>query len=337
MYRFKDDMEFGRALLRFRNGIPTVEDFKLINSRVLRNGHQIPPNTRAGCQKNIEREAFNVSTWMKHLEENGEESGMIILADNLSIKRKHEKARSLTDTNTFWTKIGEGGCKVGRARFDPMLKLYYMCPLMMTHNEKVSAGLANGTQGLCMGVKLKPGETVHYRNVNGMRVKSAYASQIDHLLWKVGDDIKMVKPKQYGNLEAQFPVPPEMAGSHGDSWAWVKMNATQIPLISNSAATCHKLQGATLDTLYVPSWHYETNWPCVMLSRVRTLKGLFLGQPLNPNKDYSVPQSLTSLMRSMRRKAADKFDHAVLDMGNSTARKRAATESDSTSTSHHEG
>jgi hypothetical protein len=78
-------------------------------------------------------------------------------------------------------------------------------------------------------------------------------------------------------------------------------SAVQIPLISNDATTGHKLQGSSLDAVCIPSWSCSTNWPCVMLSRVRTLDGLCLGKPLNPSKDCSVPQNLQRMLRKLRR------------------------------------
>ena len=68
----------------------------------------------------------------------------------------------------------------------------------------------------------------------------------------------------------------------------LNMKATQIPLTSNNATTGHKLQGTTLDAVYILSWDYSANWPYVVLLRVRTLQGLYLGRPLNPTKDFSV-------------------------------------------------
>jgi len=52
---------------------------------------------------------------------------------------------------------------------------------------------------------------------------------------------------------------------------------TQFGVNSNVATTGHKLQGTSKDKLIVASWNYsEPNWTYIVLSRVRTLKGLFL-------------------------------------------------------------
>ena len=49
--------------------------------------------------------------------------------------------------------------------------------------------------------------------------------------------------------------------------------------------------------MHVPDWNHSVNWPHVVISRVRTLKGLFVGKKLDPSKDYSVPVELQRLMR----------------------------------------
>ena len=58
----------------------------------------------------------------------------------------------------------------------------------------------------------------------------------------------------------------------------------QIPANSTDATTGHKLQGMSKDVIVVTSWPTGglaamfKNWECVVLSRVRTLSGLYLFQ-----------------------------------------------------------
>ena len=56
------------------------------------------------------------------------------------------------------------------------------------------------------------------------------------------------------------------------------MKGMQLPLVSNTATTGHKLQGSTVANIFVHDWNYTTNWPYVVLSRVRTMRGFFLGK-----------------------------------------------------------
>ena len=60
-----------------------------------------------------------------------------------------------------------------------------------------------------------------------------------------------------------------------------RSKAFQFPINIDLATTGHKLQGMTKKYLIVSSLNYSTlNWIYVVLSRVTTLDGLFLMQPL---------------------------------------------------------
>ncbi len=63
-----------------------------------------------------------------------------------------------------------------------------------------------------------------------------------------------------------------------------------IPANINDATTGHKLQGMSKDVIVVSSWPTGglatmfKNWEYVVLSRVRTLSGLYLVEPINMDK-----------------------------------------------------
>ena len=67
----------------------------------------------------------------------------------------------------------------------------------------------------------------------------------------------------------------------------------QFPIVLNHATTGHKLQGKSLDQLVVVEWSKTKNWAYVVLSRVRSLDGLFLMEPIpekidfKPSDDYN--------------------------------------------------
>jgi hypothetical protein len=141
-----------------------------------------------------------------------------------------------------------------------------------------------------------------------------HASEAEHVLWEVDRKIVKVCPKHHKTLTAKFPLPECLRLSKKDK-AKVFPSAVQIPLISNDATACHKLQGSSLDAAHIPSWSCSTNWPCAMLSRVGALDGLHLGKPLDPSKDHSVPQSLRCMLRKLRRnKLPAEFDCGQLDL-----------------------
>lgn len=78
---------------------------------------------------------------------------------------------------------------------------------------------------------------------------------------------------------------------------------TQIPLNMNDATTAHKLQGSSKDKLIATSWTKKfANYVYVVLSRVRTLSGLYLLQPLDVDDEEvgRVPRELLQHERKLR-------------------------------------
>jgi len=77
----------------------------------------------------------------------------------------------------------------------------------------------------------------------------------------------------------------------------VSIKATQLPIIVNNATTGHKLQGSTMDTIFVYEWSKKKNWNYVVLSRVQTKNGFYARRkrPLD-TAIYKVPQSLTEMI-----------------------------------------
>ena len=318
-YRFREDPLYGEMCWRFNRGVPTAEDFELINGRMVHDTiNPLPFNTRVCCKINKERDAVNAGTWLQHLNLYGAEQGFIILSDKVQIRESGKPVKPLRDYKTYYTEVGEADCDTHmEGRFAPMLLLYPNCPMMMTTNKSVANNEANGTQGVCKGIKLNGGCSYHMRDVNGLRVKCAYASQVKHLLWEVDNVVKEIKPCEFTSIVAKFPFYDEGfdAGMKNPPKISIYLNATQIPLVSNNATTGHKLQGSTVKSLYIPSWSYTTNWPYVAISRVKTLSGLFIGRELDPSADYSVPQSLLKMEAMFRRhNSPQHFDYDKLDM-----------------------
>ena len=88
----------------------------------------------------------------------------------------------------------------------------------------------------------------------------------------------------------------------------------QIPANSNDATTGHKLQGMSKDAIIVSSWPTGglaamfKNWEYVVLSRVRTLSGLYLVKPIDMDKSFQPSPQLASYMDKIR-----KFEKHMLE------------------------
>jgi hypothetical protein len=78
---------------------------------------------------------------------------------------------------------------------------------------------------------------------------------------------------------------------------------TMFPVNINTSSTGHKLQGRSKDIIIVSSWPKLKNnicfrnWEYVVLSRVRTLKGLFLFHPINMEQSFKPMDELVQFMK----------------------------------------
>ena len=75
----------------------------------------------------------------------------------------------------------------------------------------------------------------------------------------------------------------------------------QLMLVSNQSTTGHKLQGKTVDRLVIGEWATGVkNWIYVVLSRVRTLAGLFLLSPIPENATIRPDSQMLEMMETLR-------------------------------------
>jgi hypothetical protein len=110
---------------------------------------------------------------------------------------------------------------------------------------------------------------------------------------------------------------PEVTVKHYHAFskkAVFRCKMIQIPANSNDATTGHKLQGMSKDVIIVTSWptgglaSIFKNWEYVVLSRVRTLSGLYLVKPIDMDKSFKPSPQLASYMDKIR-----KFEKDMLD------------------------
>jgi hypothetical protein len=82
----------------------------------------------------------------------------------------------------------------------------------------------------------------------------------------------------------------------------------QIPANSNDATTGHKLQGMSKDVIVVTSWPTGglaamfKNWEYFVLSRVRTLSGLYLIEPFDMEKLFQPSSEFKKYIENARQK-----------------------------------
>lgn len=177
---------------------------------------------------------------------------------------------------------------------DPFLALYNGCCLMINSNIDVSGGIANGTVCVFSGLKLKRGPDPRRKEkINGRHVWTVHASDVESIVLHILKDGKKVSGAEPIELQtcthkyvAKIPyLIPENKEAQN-------ITMEQFPVILCTACTGHKLQGQSIDKLMVYEWHNAADWVYVVLSRVRTISGLFLRKELNPNHDYSMAEEL---------------------------------------------
>ena len=102
-------------------------------------------------------------------------------------------------------------------------------------------------------------------------------------------------------------------------WTSLKKQAmrckmTRIPANLNDRTTGHKLQGMSKDVIIVTSWptgglsKIFKNWEYVVLSRVRTLSGLYLVDPIDMDKSFLPSYQLRSYIDKIKQKEKDILD-----------------------------
>jgi hypothetical protein len=79
------------------------------------------------------------------------------------------------------------------------------------------------------------------------------------------------------------------------------MVGQQFPLVSNSCATGHKLQGSTCKSLLVNTFHYGQNWAYVALSRVKTMSWLCIREKLSTDLSLcSMAGEMVQMLEKLR-------------------------------------
>ena len=107
--------------------------------------------------------------------------------------------------------------------------------------------------------------------ISRLPVEAVYASQVVSIVLKHNNPKIIPNTFQLEPIEFRTTariLKLKLLQMKEDECEMVKMKATQLPVISNQATTGHKLQGASINQLFVNNWNYTTNWPYIVLSRL---------------------------------------------------------------------
>ena len=314
-HRFKDRRYF-ELLNRLRDGTITKTDFDFTDSRVISKRNKIslndmPPGTQIACSTNKDRCTMNHSAFRSHLRNTHEINGntcahtLIVCASSLKWFRS-KKVLSKKARHDLYEKCGDFNVQRSSSKFlDPFLKLYIGIPLMLTDNDDVPNGIANGTLCTLKKVLLKRNGITHMTSISidTYNVNCIESSYIEHLIVEIQSNgtIKREISIDPSDNVCIVNMPMEIYPGSEDRYD-TKMMMHQFPVLINHATTVHKLQGKTVESLYITNWSYQANWVYVALSRVRSLDGLFLRKPLLRSKNFRPHGHLLRMLRHFRTK-----------------------------------
>ena len=313
-WRFKDDPVWGKRLLRFREGEPTVDDILYINEHCLLGNRPLPPpkGIRHATHLNADRDAINAAVFEDFCSGSRPSDGTVldsavmVFMDDLFMS---DSAKTMVPVKSnalkafFYQNCAEDDLRMTNkmeGRLDSVLKLYPYCPLMHTRNTDVPNGQANGSRVTCRHVKLKVGEQAFRLKMDcGTTILGVFAGRVESIVVKHEIDDIFPQIFEVNVVKADFNC--EMV--FRDEILKARMSGSQFPLISNTCTTGHKLQGCGCDTLLVNNWHYGQNWAYVVLSRVRKMEGLYLREPLTINLNkYSMASEMVTMLDKFKKR-----------------------------------
>ena len=309
-HRFKDPF-MQRVMSDIRREGLSNEDRATFNERCIgSNGVNMPDPkiTRFATYYNKARCSINAEIFKKYLQQHhGKCTETNICKSAIVIKAnafwgKSKKALSFEHRKILFEECSESDTSThNQQRCDPLLCLFYESNVMVNENSDVSNGIANGTTCLFKKAHLKPGTILQPIKMHGFWVNAVNIDQVECLELEWQDSPKFVgrfqvEPKQQKYL-VSFPIKER---DKPTTRVKTSIVLEQFPVVINFATTGHKLQGKSLLSLVIAEWSNIKNWAYVVLSRVRTLSGLFFTTPIPDNVTFSPDPLYLNMMSNLR-------------------------------------
>jgi hypothetical protein len=311
MHRYKDDPVFGRAMAQARDGNDSDLRKILRTREIYDNNLTVPQNltARYAVHTNRKRAEINASvvrTYLRkfHCADRAQPipDGAVIIrsSGNWTVTKGVVSDVHLKD---LWEFCSDADASTRTYKVDPFLALFQGCELMMSENFDVKNGIANGTCAQFVRVVTKPHAKMVPMKVHGRWVNTVDIKDVDHILLRYDT---MHAPAFVGQFKifpttkpvtVNFPCPKEMSSTGRSNQ---QMDLGHLSCVLNYATTVHKLQGKSVDNLVVVEWCKTRNWAYVVLSRVRTLAGVFLVSALPEDISFAPSEQYLAMMESFR-------------------------------------
>ena len=227
----------------------------------------------------------------------------------------------------------------GDKHVDPALCLYYGAKFICVMDNKAldeDVPRGNGTMCRFRSIKLKPDATsVKVKLFHGRKVTTVNARDIEYMECEVIDNsshikemtrrLKRLQKKKKKHKQEIKQLKQQIKKARKNKTFQLqtvtgsatvrcsinpstpllkfKISMAQFPINLAEAVTGHKLQGRTLDKMIVTGWglSFMKNWEYTVLSRVKTREGLFLLEPLDPNKRYGPTEQFSRFIERLKR------------------------------------
>ena len=312
---FKNDPYFGDVLNQYRTHEWTEDTIDYINSGMIDMEKEIvPPIDKEvfyACLTNRERNVISTSIFADHVntthpdfQRNIDHDTSIcddIPMHTVVIEGYMVHHQTNKDMGKDFHNNGDGDIKNGSHLIGPALKFYSGIPLMINTNKdlkKCKSG--NGTLCRGVGIKLKPEKQLIWKNWDDKKVLTVSTKDLEYMVCeKWTDNRDSESPKETFKIEPEtchVAMKLKLFGNeiYGNANDIKGIKMTQFPVNSNIATTGHKLQGQTRKLLVVGEWNYRCkNWVYVVLSRVTSIKGLFLSEELSKDMEkYRISDEL---------------------------------------------
>jgi hypothetical protein len=309
-HRFKDCEDMKRIMTNIRDGVLSSEDRKILNSRVI-NGKDVkkpnPLETKYATFFNAKRVEINATVFRNYLKTyhtKNPESDIPETAIVIKATTKWSKSKvplTFDQRKVLFEECSEADVKRNTSQMcAPLLCLFSGCNLMVTENENVLHGIANGATCTFRKVIFKPEAKKEKIQMYGYWVYCISMEDVESMevRWQDCDHFKgnfNLKPK-VGTFRVKYPISELGLNTRIQT----SIELQYLSVIVNHATTGHKLQGKTVETLVIAQWSKVKNWAYVVLSRVRTLNGLFLTKPIPEDIDFAPANDYLDMMAHLR-------------------------------------
>jgi hypothetical protein len=309
-HRYKNCPVMQQIMPDMRNHGLSEANRKILNSRVI-NGNTVrmprPDTIRFATYFNVKRCGINIEVFRTYLSKHHTACTRDDIPDTaIVIKSKASWGKSkvplsFEQRKVLFEKCSEANVSNSRSKhLDPMLCLASGCNMMVNDNIDVHNGIANGTTAEFVKAILKPGAKLQPMQMFGYWVNTVTVDEVDQLEFEWQDYDRFKGKFRVSAIKGVFNVKFPVTEMGKEVRVGTTIEITQFPAVVNFATTGHKLQGKSMDKLLIAEWSNVKNWAYVVLSRVRTLAGLFLETPIPADLDFSPNIDYLEMMERLR-------------------------------------